>query len=478
MGMFFKLLSNNRFVVAFVAFHIMFAMFLGRLFALAPDEGGYLYTFTYLYGHRYTDPQFYSGWITAPKFFLWVTHLPAKLLVQVGVPDYLALRLLSIALITASLILLINLQRRTSFASNTIEKYIFLFFLIPSVFLWTSVGLREAFIIAEFTLILVGSNYFFASQKTRGLIYIAVGSYGLMSTKNYLWVCLVASVLVVWLNSSIRRSKKQYFGKLFIGLILLPSILFASTTSVYALKFFISSVFHTDVTGTGARSGDSVLQVAIPADEVGGTGSGGTLNSDGSTSSKPAATVITFHGDTTLILLHFYLIDHPKSLFTKVLSATGIKRKLDEIWVTKIKQGLVKKSVAALPDSSSLSGYILKPGSLHEPLSIVRPAFLFLFGPIPLIDQGGLALNVVSFESPLWWLLYVVVGIQFLRYGRRRFAGDQVLIMSMTFFTALVVFSSLVEVNLGTSFRHRSILLVPLLMIFIRSRAKPVSVNN
>ena len=93
------ILIDNWFVAFFISLHTLFAIFLGRQFALAPDEGGYLYTFNNLYGNT-TDanPQYNSGWITAPKIFLWISYLPAKILNMVGVADYLSIRMLSIFL--------------------------------------------------------------------------------------------------------------------------------------------------------------------------------------------------------------------------------------------------------------------------------------------------------------------------------------------------------------------------------------------
>jgi hypothetical protein len=100
--------SHNKLVVAFISMHLLLAIFLGRLFALAPDEGGYLYTFNNIYGSKDPNPQFNSGWIVAPKPFLWTTYLPAKILDILGFPDYLAVRMLSIAIVTLSLVLLLH----------------------------------------------------------------------------------------------------------------------------------------------------------------------------------------------------------------------------------------------------------------------------------------------------------------------------------------------------------------------------------
>lgn len=479
------LLSRNKLVAAFVTTHVLFATFLGRLYALAPDEGGYLYTFNNLYGSKNPNPQYDSGWITAPKPFLWITYLPAKFLSVLGIPDYLSIRILSIAIATLSLILLINLKRRSGSPSARFENSIFLVFFIPSIFLWTSVGLREVFIILEFSLVIVGLEYLVHGRQLRGIAYLSLGSYALLSTKNYLWICLILSSLVLTLLLAVKHFPKRKLINLSVGLVLIPCIAFASTTSVYALKFLITSVFHTDLASAASRSGDSIIQVALPNSSVGtggnssvGTGGHSSSGIIGPSGSSKGSTVVTFHGDSTLILLHFYLVDHPRAAFTRVLRALGIEAKVQKIWDAKVKAGLVKKSVSALPDSSSLSGYILKPGKVHHPLSIARPAFLFMFGPIPFLNQGGVALDAVTFESPLWWILYSLVLYRMIRYRKSGYVRDPLFSLAAIYFLSLVAFSALVEVNLGTSFRHRSILMVPLIVMFIRARGKTPAIAD
>jgi hypothetical protein len=73
----------------------------------------------------------------------------------------------------------------------------------------------------------------------------------------------------------------------------------------------------------------------------------------------------------------------------------------------------------------------------------------------------------------MWWVLYLIVLLALIKYGRKRIVRDPVILLTGILFFALVAFSALVEVNLGTSFRHRSILLIPLLVMFIRARSKP-----
>ena len=44
-----KSMKQNLFIVVVIATHIFSAVFLGRLYALAPDEGGYVYAFNNVY---------------------------------------------------------------------------------------------------------------------------------------------------------------------------------------------------------------------------------------------------------------------------------------------------------------------------------------------------------------------------------------------------------------------------------------------
>ena len=267
-----------------------------------------------------------------------------------------------------------------------------------------------------------------------------------------------------------RASKKLIIRLLAAGL-LIPLALFACTTSVYALTFILKS----DITETGNRSGDSITQIYVDeSGNTGGIGGGKPSNEDNQEEVK----LITFHGDFTLVALYFYLQDNPNSILTKVMSVTNIKTKVEQIWSEKLKLGLIYKDVEAGSDSSSLNGHILTPGKIDKPLSMVWPAFVFLFGPFPLIGDPGFAAAVASFESVLWWLLYLALAFQFFRFRRSKLLKDPTMILSVIFTLGFIAFSALVEVNLGTSFRHRSVLLVPIIFMFLRLRQRSVEVAS
>jgi len=136
--------------------------------------------------------------------------------------------------------------------------------------------------------------------------------------------------------------------------------------------------------------------------------------------------------------------------------------------------GLIHKDKQVGTDTSSLNGHIREPAKISEPLSFFWPTFVFLCGPFPLIGNPGIAVTISSFESPLWWAFYALVIFQFIKFRKIKFMQDPQILFTLIFLAGEIALSALVEVNLGTSFRHRSILLVPLVFLYVRlaQRAK------
>ena len=450
----FAAFKQNKLIVVFTTLHLLFAASLGRLFALAPDEAGYLYAFNNVYvWPSDTVAQSGSGWLLTPTFFLWIAYLPAKVLNICGVPDYLSIRCLSIILVAISLYLLKSIIDSVIPKRGFSDKLVFSAFFIPSIFLWTSLGLRESFILAEIAAFLVGLNFLFRGRNLQASILLFLGSFGLISTKIYLWLCLVVVILLFSLILVFQRTSKRKILKILIAGFLMPVILFAVTTSDYALNI----IFKSDITTVGERPGDSITTVVIDP------------------SITPTATekvVITFHGDYTLIALYSYLTESPNSVFTKFSQKTGIYNKIKKIFNEKVALGLDSKDNNVGIGTSSLNGHILEPGKISNPLSFVWPAFVFLCGPFPFIGNPGIVVFTSSLESPLWWTLYALVISQFIRFRKVKFIQDPQILFTLIFLAGEIALSALVEVNLGTSFRHRSIILVPLVFLYVRLAQK------
>jgi hypothetical protein len=239
----------------------------------------------------------------------------------------------------------------------------------------------------------------------------------------------------------LRTHKKQIIRLVAAGFIA-PLILFAGTTSQYALSF----LFGTSTTEVGARCGDSISQI------------------------EDSGESLTFNGDYTLIALRFHLVENQDSILTKFFVLLNLDKKVESLWSEKLQSGVITKSSEPIGcnNTYSLNGGTLKPGVITQPWTMLWPAFVFLAGPFPLIGEPGIAATIASFESPLWWLLYALVINQFYKFRRSKLFRDPAIIFTLIFLAGEIAFSSLVEVNLGTSFRHRSILLVPLVFLYMR----------
>ncbi len=466
---------RNSILQVYFLTHVSFSTILGRNFLLAPDEGGYLYTFNNLYGNSIDqNPQFSSGWITAPKFFLWIMYAPAKILNMFGVPDYLAIRYLSIALGALTIHFLLKcLPDRVDYRRFSPTNPLLIFF-VPSIFLWNSIGLRESFIIAELALFFLGANYFFQDEEKKGIILTFLGSFGLLATKNYLWACLSIAILLTYIFFRVLKVSGSRALKFIVTSILLPLMLFGATSSIYVLDFIIGG----SITAVGERSGESVTTILIDTGKVkteagdgseteAGDGSETEAGDGSETEAGDGKEMVTLFGDSTLISLKTYLTDNPNSRLTKVLEFTGAKDEIDSLWNKKLREALANGNVKA-KEKPSINDDVLKPGKLDNPLSIIRAASIFLFGPFPFLGDPSLTIHILSFESPMWWAFFLGVFVQVLRHRHTRFYLEPTIALAAIFLFGEILFSALVEVNLGTSFRHRSIIVVPLVYLCFR----------
>ncbi len=460
----------NQLMIFYFTSHVIFLLILGDSSAFASDEGGYLYTFTQLYGEQSDpNPQFGSGWIAAPKWFLQVVYLPAELFTIFGIPEYLAIRLLSAVMATYCVWLLLQLNHKHSRNEARGKLLILYAFYIPSIFLWTSLGLRESFILLELVLVLFGLYLTFRSGiSKRAFIFVFLGSLGLLCTKAYLWIILMLSILTLCLFY-LGFKKANWLGistRLIVSFGVLPVLIFTLTTSSYAWGFLLNS----NIESVGARSGDSIAQVRVEVPTKVETEAPTKVETEAPTKVETEK-VLTFHGDYSLILMRDYLSANPDAAFTRILRTLGAERKIQEIWDSKVESGLARGDGKVGTTEISLNSHQLQPGSIGNPISMIRPALLFLFGPVPFIGNPSFATYVASFESPLWWLLILITFIALTRKSIREVLDNPFIVFCLIFFAGLVSFSALVEVNLGTSFRHRSILLPVLVFLYLELRS-------
>jgi hypothetical protein len=112
---------------------------------------------------------------------------------------------------------------------------------------------------------------------------------------------------------------------------------------------------------------------------------------------------------------------------------------------------------------------------LRDPTSLLVGAYNFLFVPVPFIDNGSFFLNAQSYESFVWYFYYLILLLLIIGLIRDLYSVNLAIASSALFTFGLIILSALVEINDGTSVRHRSVLLIGILVMIATYRSKETS---
>jgi hypothetical protein len=140
----------------------------------------------------------------------------------------------------------------------------------------------------------------------------------------------------------------------------------------------------------------------------------------------------------------------------------GIKKASEKVSVNSSDQKLESRNTKLNFESAKLS----------NPSSVVIGSLRFVFAPIPFVDSGNYFVNLLSYESPVWYIFYLLL---FLIVGKliiRRHEMNISLLSAVLFSGIFLVVSALIEVNTGTSVRHRSVLLFLILIAIANVKDK------
>jgi peptidoglycan/LPS O-acetylase OafA/YrhL len=92
--------------------------------------------------------------------------------------------------------------------------------------------------------------------------------------------------------------------------------------------------------------------------------------------------------------------------------------------------------------------------------------------PAPFVDNGSFFLNAQSYESFVWYSYYLIFMLLLVGLIRGKFIRNLVTISSTLFSLGFVLLSTLVEVNDGTSVRHRAVFLIGILIMMATFTSK------
>jgi hypothetical protein len=413
----------------FVAIHTACALLLGNFTGFAIDEYGYAEVLKYLYDPNQSTSNF-SVWVNSNLIFLRLLYLPAKILIILGFDVILSLRFLSILFSTISLVLILRSCRNLNYFYIKPKNLVVFIFLFPSIFLWTFLGLRESFIILFITLLFYGINKFTQRKKISSAVYICLGAIGLSQTKLYLFTLILISLFLTAVVMLVINKKMSFTELAVLGIVLIPIIIFPSLGKniVNTGQGVLTSIEDQQPDQQQGQQPDQQ-----PDQQQG-------QQSEGMTSYQ----------------FDYFLRNSEGSVFIKIIKIVGLDSYLKS---NNLSKQVDIRLVISRPDMS-------------DPGAIFISGAKFLFLPVPLMNNGSIFLNLISFEMFLWLILYVIFLIFMFRASKVIKKMEFVILWPFIFLISFLIFSSLFEINLGTIIRHRSILAIAILISIINLHSK------
>jgi hypothetical protein len=443
------------FFTAYIGLHVTFSLLLGNITAFAPDEESYVSLFGNLYSENFVLAGT-PGFDDASHYWLKIIYAPAKILTYFGISDLYSIRLLSTFYSTLATFFVIQIAKNNGREDRVFKIGIAVVSFIPTVFVWSSIGLRESFLFLEISSIL----YFLSRVKDgldiRNLIGLALSVYSLSMTKNYIFILFLFTFFPTLFVFSFIKRKRLVTHLLILSIAVMP--LAFNPELVPA----ISSYFKDQVT----------KEDTIEIDDLNNYGRCDSFepcaNREGNGEVETVDYVAT--GGNTVHALLDQLKGSPNTLVARIASALGVTAKLEEI----SKSAIVAETDKSVVDNKRKLS--LQQAGIKKPLQVLESSAKFLFIPFIFIDNGSLFLNIQSIETPIWLFIYGLFFVGIYQLARCRREIDYSVMIATLFVLEFVAISALTEINVGTALRHRSLLLIPILVIWLAKEKRPASI--
>lgn len=417
---------NAKVLMILTGLHLSFIVLFDRVTAFAPDEKGYLAIFNNLYKSGFSL-EGYLGWQEGSINALRVIYLPAKALNLVGFSDFYSIRLLTIFYSTLTLYILFRLSSEIHILGRPAKFWIVSAFFIPSYFLWTSLGMREGFIFLALVGIFYSMTTIISRVTAPGILLTLGFASFLLISKNYLYALFILALLAATISIGLIRKKIESNNLRIVALCLIPVLLFPIVSK--SILIGSRSIVETKLTAP----------TSAPTSEIAARGQ-------------------------TIRDLNNQIKNNPiLKWFSKITQTdTFLEAKSKSSYLTLGSEELTKNSNQLQTQAATL----------RDPISIVKGAINFLFVPAPFIDNGSFFLNAQSYESFVWYLYYILLLFMILGLLRRKYEINLQSLTATYFSIGFIIQSALVEINDGTSVRHRSVLLIGILIMLATIRQK------
>jgi hypothetical protein len=447
------------FFTAYIGLHVTFSILLGNITAFAPDEGLYKGIFSKLYSAGFTSDVLGFGGAWEP--WLRLLYLPAKLLTYLGFSDLLAVRFLSIGCSALATFLLIKMAKENGRDDRMFKMAIIAISFMPTVFLWSSIGLRESFLFLEISAILFFLSRVKDKLDIRNLLGLTFSVYSLSMTKNYIFILFLFAFIPTLLVFSFIKRKRLITHILILSIAVMP-LAFNPELVPAISSYFKGQVTKVDTIEIGDINNDGRCDSFEPCANSNGNGNGA-----GDEEVDTVQYVAT--GGMTVHALLDQLKGSPNTIIARISSALGITAKLEAISKSAT---VVETDDQVVENQKKLS---LQQAGLTKPLQVLESSAKFLLIPFIFIDNGSLFLNIQSIETPIWLFIYGLFFVGLYQLARRRHEFDYAVMMATLFALEFVAISALTEINVGTALRHRSLLLIPIMVIWVARKKKPAN---
>ena len=399
-----------------VFLHGIFLFGLGQCTALAPDEVTYSNLFEKSQNSKLVGST--NSVIGSSNYIFEANFQLASLFTKLELSNLDALRITSIIFFTISQILnlyLIDWNTKNLDNRYRISLY-FLNFMTPSIFIFSGLALRESLVLLSLSLIFFGLQKVEESKIIVGQILLFLGLLVISGLKIYLFLLIVFVFFMYFLINKFKSKSIILFFLLSFSLC--STINFNNIVSVFKSTSIIST------SETTPRS--------LPKNE----------SSKRFEPSSPDPKSVTL---TELELC-------------RATDSLGFLRYVLHI----INPETAGTETAGTETAGDIYGGADVRGFLHPKYYLVN-LFYFLFNPLLSLELSTARWFLI--EAPIWIFLTLSFIVCFARSPRRVLRLTGVPSFMLYFSLLFVVYSTATEVNVGTSLRHRVLLLFPLSLL-------------
>jgi hypothetical protein len=445
---------------SFVARVVMFFTLPNTPSSLAPDEGTYAKLAKWIAESKPVSdfPEFGGGLYLSSKAVV----LPASSFVKLGINELDAVRLSSsiygfacLVLIVVFAIIRFKAENETPHLKSYHERLVLIIVLVfaflPSHFLWSTLGLREA--ANEFWLIVTLTFVFLSLTTFDALrwIYFTALSLSLVlvySSRPQVGWLLTATLIVFSLITFKGRGH----------LILVIFVAIGSVGGYFTTNPLVSDKELTfNAVKLVPNQSSEMTSDEMTSDE---------MTSDEKVAAKKCVTdnqTVSINDENFLcIATERERIAAPQEQIKSILP-----KALEQVEVIPEKHLANKVSAASEIDSPSCpieESHIISKGFCLM-WRVPSASITFLFRPFPYLDTTSTLSNFASAENLLWLAGVGFLVFQFILKRRARFAEH--IFPSGLFLVLYVIGAGLYEGNMGTAFRHKSLILSMVLLLLL-----------